>query len=286
MTLVEVDVESPAFRYALLQVAAGQFGQAYGTLTEDKRKTVENIALKQCALQSQVLGSPESAQVVVLSEQIDQEVDGIIARYPSSEAFIHELESNDLDPAGFQQLVERNLRVDAVMDYVASDIEPCSDLSARLYYYMNTDKFRQPELREASHILITVNPEFPENSRDAVIERAGAIAERLQNKPMRFAEQALKHSECPTAMNGGTLGTLKRGVLFPELDEVLFAMKAGEVSHIVETPLGFHILKCESVHKAGFIPIAKVLPKIKEKLEERDRKNRLRSWLKALARNR
>ena len=285
MTVVEVDVKSQAFRYALLQVASGQFGEAYSALTDEKRKTVEKIALKQCALQSQVLGSPESAQVVVLSEQVDQEVDSIIARYPSPEAFIQELESNDLDQAGFQQLVERNLRVDAVMDYVASDIEPCSDLSARLYYYMNTDKFRQPELREASHILITVNPEFPENSREAVIERASTIARRLRNKPFRFSEQALKHSECPTAMNGGVLGTLKRGVLFPELDKMLFAMKVGEVSDIVETPLGFHILKCESTHKAGFIPLAKALPKIKEKLEERDRKNRLRSWLKTLAEN-
>jgi peptidyl-prolyl cis-trans isomerase C len=275
-------VDSKAYRYALLQVSVERFGKRYNKLPEKDRSEVEKIANKQCEIHDHILNSPEASKVTVSEARVIQEIQTITARFTNESSFEQELKANGLDDSCFEQLVRRGLRVEAVMDFVASSVEPCNEVSASLFYYMNTDKFQQPELREARHILITVNPDFPENEREAAIKRANQIAARLKKKPARFADQALQHSECPTAMNGGHLGVLKRGVLFPTLDEVLFNQKLGEVSDIIESPLGFHILMCESIQSEGIVPLAKALPQIVEKLTERNQKMHQRNWLSSL----
>lgn len=275
-------VDDKAYRYALLQVAVERFGELYNKLPAEKRCEVERIASKKCAIHNLILNSREAAQVAIPENRVDVEVKNVIARFANENSFEQELEKNELDRDCFEKLVRRGLRVEAVMDFVASKSEPCSEVSARLYYYMNIDKFRQPELREVRHILITINPEFPENERAAAFNRAKAIAARLQKKSNRFSEQALKYSECPTAVNGGNLGILKRGVLFPTLDAELFKMRVGDVSDVIETPMGFHVLMCESIQSSGVVSIVRALPRIIEKLTEKNQKTYQRNWLSGL----
>ncbi len=151
-----------------------------------------------------------------------------------------------------------------------------------LFYYMHKDKFSQPETRTARHILITINDEFAENARDAVLEKMAAIRKRVTAKPKRFAEQAMKHSECPTAMNGGLLGKLPKGQLYPELDAVLFNMNDGGISDVVESELGLHILYCEQIHPAGPVSFKEAEPRIREKLTKRRMRMCQKSWLSEL----
>lgn len=276
------DLFDKEYRYALLQVASGKFNNSYNNLSNQEQREAGEIALKQCEIQHRILSSDEAAKVIIPSQRIAQEVETIVSRYPDKLVFERELLENNLTLEGFPLLVERSLKVEAVMDFVASRAEVCSEINARLYYYMNTEKFKLPEFRKARHILITVNEDFPENFRDEVIKRLDVIAKRLKNKPSRFSEQAQKYSECPTAMNGGELGTLKRGVLFPSLDKELFSMKVGQVSDIVESPMGFHVLFCEEIQKEGYVSLSKVLPEIIEKLTEKNRITYQRKWLKTL----
>jgi len=67
-------------------------------------------------------------------------------------------------------------------------------------------------------------------------------ARLAQGKPHKCEDLALKHSECPTALQGGMLGVFARGTLYSEIDETLFAMKKNDISGIVETEIGFHLL--------------------------------------------
>jgi len=219
---------------------------------------------------------------VVLPDRLEEEVQTIISRYPSEAEFETELVENRLDIESFPSLVERSIRVEETMKFVGSKAEACSGTSAQLYYYMNTEKFKQPEFRKARHILITINPDFAENSREQVIKKSSELAGLLQKKPSRFAEKARKYSECPTAMNGGDLGLLKKGVLFPSLDKKLFEMEVGEISDIVESPMGFHILLCDGLQQEGLVDVEEALPQIIEKITERNRKKYQRVWLSEL----
>jgi parvulin-like peptidyl-prolyl isomerase len=93
---------------------------------------------------------------------------------------------------------------------------------------------------------------------------------------------ALKHSECPTALQGGVLGLVPRGKLYPELDDVLFSIKAGEISEIVESEIGFHLVLCKQIQKAETLSLLKATPKIRQIMNERSRRTCQRSWLASL----
>ena len=139
--------------------------------------------------------------------------------------------------------------------------------------------FEQPETRTVRHILVTINDDYQENDRETARKRMEDVLQRVRKKPKRFDEQALKHSECPTAMNGGLLGKIPKGQLYPELDEVLFSMKEGEVSDIVESTIGFHILYCEKVRLAGPVSFKEAEQRVIEKLQSRRKRMCQRNWV-------
>lgn len=274
--------EVKEYRYAALQVAIEKFGKPLNSLSEKDKSSVEKIALKQYELQSRILASHEASGVVIPDDVLQKSIASIIARYPSKTAFKNELLDNELDEESFRYSVARDLRVEAVMDIVGASAPVCSETDARIYYYLHSYKFHQPETRDARHILVTINPDFPENNREQALQRAVTLSQRLQKKPHRFAEQALQYSECPTAMDGGKLGRIKRDVLFADLDKQLFAMAEGQVSDVVESPLGFHVLMCEKIYPETQLPVAQVLQDIMEKVTERNRKNHQREWIKKI----
>jgi peptidyl-prolyl cis-trans isomerase C len=132
-------------------------------------------------------------------------------------------------------------------------------------------------------ILIVINPKNPENTRRSARKRLFNIAIRLRRKPQSFAEQAKKYSECPNASEGGLIGQVSRGTLSPELDEVLFALQENEISRIIESPVGFHLLLCEAIHPAGApLSFEEAEPHILELLQARRGELYQQNWLEQL----
>ncbi len=268
--------------YLLLGIAEQRFGCTPVQMSDAQRREAERIAQRQADIEHKVLLSDEARAVMVPPSEVAAAVGRIRARYADYDEFIRELAANDLDEARLHDALARELKVDAVLARVASRTPEVDDTEARLYYYLHLQQFEQPETRVARHILITINPTYPENRRDVAWQRATEIARRLARKPDRFAEQAGKHSECPTALEGGVLGRLKRGTLYPELDAVLFGMAEGAVSEVIESPLGFHILFCEKIHRAGPAPLAELLPQLRERLTAREASRTQKRWIEQL----
>jgi len=158
-------------------------------------------------------------------------------------------------------------------------------MDVELYYQYHPEQFRRPETRLARHILITINDAIAENTREAAHKRIADIASRLAKEPQRFEEQALKHSECPTALEGGKLGDLPRGKLFPELDAALFELKAGEVSGVLETELGFHVLRCDTISEANVLGFAQAKQHIRKLMEQKRKRAYQQTWMKQLLGN-
>lgn len=105
-----------------------------------------------------------------------------------------------------------------------------TDAQIKTYYDNHTDEFVVPYRLRASHILL----------RDR--DEAEALLKRIQAGEL-FEEMAKKYSMDPTAQKGGDLGYVGKGQLIPEVEEALFALKTGEVSAVVKSKFGFHILK-------------------------------------------
>jgi peptidyl-prolyl cis-trans isomerase C len=273
---------SPEFSYHLLRNALKDFDKNLGQLKSEEYEQIYRKANMSYELESLVLASSEAAGLVIPDELLDRSMASIAKRYSSRDEFIKDLQGNGLDEEGLRHALFRELMFDAVMQRVVEGVDDVSEVDVRLFYELHHEQFGQPELRVTRHILITVNPDFAENSRDAALARMEQVAEKLAGRSNRFPQLAKQYSECPTAMDGGTLGDVKAGQLYPELDSVLFSMEEGEISEIIESEMGFHILLCEKIKPGKRVPFAKAEPKIREILEERQRRSRQKEWLAAL----
>jgi peptidyl-prolyl cis-trans isomerase C len=117
---------------------------------------------------------------------------------------------------------------------------------ARQYYMENPQQFEIPEQVRASHILIKPVTSDP-NVKPAVVEAAAKTKAEELLKQIKdgadFAELAKANSSCPSSVRGGDLGFFSRGRMVPAFEEAAFALKVGQVSDVVETNFGFHIIK-------------------------------------------
>lgn len=269
-------------RYQLLKVAHERFGCPPAVLSERQREQAERIADRQLQLEEAVLHSAEACGVVIPAEQIEEAWKAILARYDDRAALSRALDDSGLDDAGLRQLLARELKVEAVLDRVCAGMPEIGDIEVSLYYFNHLERFVRPPTRQARHILVTINPDFAENTRENAWSRINTIAARLLHKPRRFAEQALKHSECPTALEDGRLGLVAPGVLYPQLEACLFGLREGEIGPVVETPIGFHLLLCEAIFPAGQLSLDEVLPHLRDKLRARQRARHQRRWLESL----
>ncbi|WP_226685745.1 nitrogen fixation protein NifM [Stutzerimonas stutzeri] len=279
---MSIDPVAGGARYQLLKIAHERFGCDPAALSTPQREQAERIAGRQLQLENAVLHSAEACGVVIPDEQVDEAWAQIAARYEGPLALRKALADGGLDEAGLRQLLARELKVETVLQRVCAGLPEITDTDVSLYYFTHPERFVRPATRLARHILITINEDFPENGRTSAWRRINLIAERLLRKPQRFAEQALKHSECPSAMDGGNLGLVRPGMLYPQLEACLFALRAGEIGPVVETPMGFHLVFCEAIHPAGQLTLQEVLPRLREKLRARQHERHQRAWLAGL----
>lgn len=268
--------------YQVLKAAQNLFGKSPPELAEAERARAQDVAQRQFALETSVLATPEARDVHVPLTTLDDAMASIRARYEDDDSFADDLARNDLAPETLRQALERELKVEAVLEKVGQHAAAVAEIDVELYYHYHPDQFRRLETRLASHILITLNDDFPENTREAARARMDAIAARLAKDPKRFAEQAMKHSECPTAMQGGQLGEVRPGQLYPELEHALFGLEQGALSAVTESPLGFHLLRCERITPAAILSLPEARAPIRKLLEGRRKRVCQQAWLKTL----
>lgn len=112
------------------------------------------------------------------------------------------------------------------------------------YYEENKTRFfEKPEMTQARHILIAVKPEDTDEQKKEKRERAEQLLKQIKEEKADFAELAEKNSDCPSKAMGGDLGEFRRGQMVKEFEDAAFGMKVNEVSDVVETQFGYHIIQ-------------------------------------------
>lgn len=285
MKLDRPDAVPMDLRYAILRAATELYEKAPAALEPEQLQRAEQQALREFEIEQRILGSAEAARVMVPAQSVRRAFAEIRARYEDEESFASDLAANGLDEASLRLALERQCKVESILDLVASRAPSPSEIDVALFYHSHLERFRQPERREAYHILISINPDFPENTREQAEARIRRIAERLRDKPREFERLASRHSECPTALRGGRLGLVGRGQLYRQLDEVLFGLKPGKISDVVESPMGFHLLWCKAVEAGRTLSLKDATPQIRKILRDRQRRICQKAWVSSLSKN-
>lgn len=146
------------------------------------------------------------------------------------------------------------------------DVAPAD---ARKYYDDHLSEFATVEERHAAHILLTVAATAPQAEQDAVKAKAESILTQVNAHPDQFANLAKQYSQdTGSAANGGDLGFFARGMMVKAFDATVFSLKEGEISGLVKSEFGYHIIKLIAIKPSNSTPYDQVSGKILDKLRE------------------
>lgn len=134
-------------------------------------------------------------------------------------------------------------------DNIAEKVE-IDDVQVKDYYEQNSQMFTQPEQRKAAHILFKAGDKDSEEVHKKQLAQANTILAKAR-EDANFADLAKEYSEGPSKDNGGALGYFSRGAMVPQFDDAVFALKKGDISDVVKTQFGYHIILLEDIKAAS-----------------------------------
>lgn len=144
-----------------------------------------------------------------------------------------------------------------------NEIEAPTDQELQRYYRRNLDQFEIKEQVKAAHILLQV----PKEAKTATIQKRKDLAIDILKQLKEggdFAQLAKKYSDDKSnSAKGGELGAFGRGIMVPEFEKAAFALRPGQLSDVIRTPFGFHIIKVEEYTEAGVKPLVDAISDVK-----------------------
>ncbi len=143
-----------------------------------------------------------------------------------------------------------------------------SDDEVKQYYDDHQPEFGTQEQRQAAHILITVSKQASDADKQAAKAKAEQLLQQIKQTPSKFAALAKQYSQDPgSAANGGDLGMFGRGAMVKPFEDSVFGLKVEEVSNLVQTDFGYHIIKLIAVKPAKIQSLSEVKNLIVQRLK-------------------
>ena len=245
----------------------------HGKVDPSKINQYRQAALDRMIMHELVYQDAVRRHIRIPSERIEREVQIEERRFRSPAAFKDALARQGFTVKSLHTLIEHNLMVAEVVRRDILNPSKVSDSEAKAYYEKNLSRFREPESVLVRHIFF---PPKPESAGQAEQVRQKALA---KNTSEEFDGLAWKYSKDDYHVMGGMLGWVHRGRLEPEVEKAAFALKPGQVSAVIKTPTGYHLIRVEGKQPAHLIPFQQVRKMITSQLEAK-KQERLRNQLK------
>lgn len=264
--------------YLELKISWELFKKVPTALNPAEQDKLNKISVHQARIEALVLGAPEAAGVMVPLPTVETRLKEIQSRYPNRDDFLADMRAHHLSEAELMDAIHRDLRLEAVLERVSAAAGHVSEVDAEIYFRLHPAAFQRPEMRRIQHILMTFNSPEEKARVEATLR---ALVPALSDSES-FAALALKHSQCPTALEGGVIGLVKPGQLYPELEPVAFALQVGQVSAPTESPMGLHLLRCAAILPGETLAFAAVRERIIERLGDARRHAAQKAWIQSL----
>lgn len=205
-------------------------------LAEIKKKIIENLIDREVLYQETKKQSIEAEQA-----KINKSLADIKKRFTNEVDFKKALTEMNMTEAELLIKIKRSLATNKLIDIKIDQKIEIPEKENKEFYNTHPEYFKQPEKVNANHILIKLGPEADESKRSAAQKKIEMVQKQLKDGK-DFALLAKEFSEGPSKENGGKLGEFSRGQMVKPFEDAAFALKPGEISDIVETQFGLHLI--------------------------------------------
>ncbi|MCK5850565.1 MAG: peptidylprolyl isomerase [Kiritimatiellae bacterium] len=175
-------------------------------------------------------------------DDIDTRFNEMMQQAGGEDAFMAVLKTNNLTKEKVKEDIERGRRVDLLVDKVTEGLSDPTEEEMADHFKQHSDEYRKPDRANAQHILIKPEDDSAEDQETAKSQLTD-IRKQIE-EGADFSDMATMHSSCPSGKStGGSLGWFSKGMMVPEFDKAVFTMKVGDLSDVIETSMGYHIVK-------------------------------------------
>jgi len=180
----------------------------------------------------------------------------------------------------FEEQVKEQLMVIKLIDQeVKAQVVPPTDSEIEDFYKENESEMVEPEQVRVRHILIKVGENTDKNQ---ALKKIRDILKETKEGKTSFAELAKKYSEDASAPRGGDIGFFIRGQMVRKFEEVAFALNVGEISDVVETEYGYHIIQCIEKKAAEKKSLEEIRDYLHNFVFQKRMEERYEKWLRRL----
>lgn len=266
---VEISGEAVSFELDRLV----RFYMSHGMTVDEIKKNLpklEEKALEQAIGAKLLLDQASRLDLPVTAKDVDEEVEKVKAQVGGEENYKAALKAQGITEEAFRRELEKGTRVNLLVNQACAHVADPTEEEVAAFYAAHKDEYVEPHQVLCQHILVKSEESDLPEAKSAAFEKIRAIRERVMAGG-DFAEEAKKNSDCPSGQQGGSLGWFGRGMMVPEFDKAAFEMKKGEVSDIVTTQFGYHIIYKADEKGGGAQTLIDVHDKIKDLLRHEAR---------------
>ena len=236
------------------------------TIPPDQNAAADKQAVEQLISAELLYQAAAKVEIKDLDKQIDAKLAQGKERFKDEQDFKNAIKELEMDEKELREYTRRDLLITQYVDSVFVSKTVVTDAEIRSFYDKNPDKFTREESVKASHILIGVDSAASADDKKKAREKADKLKKELAGGA-DFATLAKGNSTCPSSQQGGDLGSFGKGQMVPAFEKAAFALKPGEVSDVVETQFGYHIIKLTEKTPATTTDFKDVKAKIGEYLK-------------------
>jgi peptidyl-prolyl cis-trans isomerase C len=240
-------------------------------------------ALQQAIVRELLFQEAVKRNLAADDARVEQAYNQARVRFKDDKAWATLLAGQGMDPQSFRAELRVQHTIQTLLRQVADEGHAqATDQEAMAFYESHPAVFDTGERVRASHILVRVPEGTPGPRKEDLRKKAEALLGRVRARG-DFAALAKQSSEDPgSAAKGGDLGAFGRGQMAPAFEQAAFALKPGEVSGIVESPFGFHIIKVSEKIPARRAAFPEVKERLKQELTQQKRQQAQQSFLNSL----
>ena len=232
---------------------------------KDNLPKLQEKALDQAIGARLLLERSQQLDIAVSAADIDAEVAKVVEQVGGEENFRKALAAQNITDEAFRKELEKGARVNKLVEQACTGVEEPTEQEVTDFYEAHKSEYVSEPKVLCQHILVKVEDNSTSDEKSAAFEKILAIKDRIAAGG-NFAEEAQKHSDCPSGREGGSLGWFGPGMMVPEFDKVAFEMKKGEVSGVVTTQFGYHIIYKADERPGGQQTLVDVHDQIKDYL--------------------
>jgi parvulin-like peptidyl-prolyl isomerase len=232
---------------------------------KDNLPKLQEKALDQAIGARLLLERSQQLDIAVSAADIDAEVAKVVEQVGGEENFRKALAAQNITDEAFRKELEKGARVNKLVEQACTGVEEPTEQEVTDFYEAHKSEYVSEPKVLCQHILVKVEDNSTSDEKSAAFEKILAIKDRIVAGG-NFAEEAQKHSDCPSGREGGSLGWFGPGMMVPEFDKVAFEMKKGEVSGVVTTQFGYHIIYKADEQPGGQQTLVDVHDQIKDYL--------------------